>query len=663
MNYDTIFQPLTLRGLTLENRIVMPSMGTLMADADSYVTDKMIDYYAERAKNGVSLILMECSPVLPENTQGFAPGISDDRFIPGLTRLVKAVHEVGGKIGIQVYEPAEGVHNSHADTRHLRITGPVDRCKGRWKALPLEEFPRVAACFGLAARRAEKCGFDAIEIHCGHNYLLHQFLSPHFNQRTDGYGTTFENCMKFPLMCIEQVRKNFPQDKPMFMRIVAHDDYTRNTVGKFNGLTLDDMVEFCRKAGQLGVDVVDVSRGNFGRGNVFEVPAAGIPYAYNLKNAVYLKEHTRMHIMAVGRLGRPELASAALHEGVDLVGWGHAHLADPMIVNKVREGRLEDICYCIGCDQACSEAYHHPEAEHISCMRNPAVGREREFIVTPADPVKTVLIAGGGVGGLECGKRLAKRGHKVVLYEKSPNLGGRFKLAGSPPEKEDFAAAADWMMEQASKAGVKMHINQPVTPKLLAEVRPDHLVIAIGGYTKPLRVPGGENAVSCTDVLSNRKRAFGSCIVVGGGLTGVEVAQYVERMGMEVTILSRSPKIGKGLSHGRVITLGNYLETHPNIHVITSATVEKVEVNQVHVHILEKNTDRKTGQVTVVRNERRIYTADTIIAAPGSGSLDYSELSRAADQLGIPYSVIGDANSPRVAVSAIREAAEVALVI
>ena len=162
------------------------------------------------------------------------------------------------------------------------------------------------------------------------------------------------------------------------MRIVAHDDYTYDAEGNFNGLTIDDMVTFCKKAKELGVDVLDVSRGNFGRGNIYEVPNMGLPFGFNKDNALYLKKHVNMPVMAVGRLGRPELANVALAQGADFVAWGHAHIADPYIVQKCREGRFDDICYCIGCDQACSQAYHIPEARHISCLRNPAVGRERE---------------------------------------------------------------------------------------------------------------------------------------------------------------------------------------------------------------------------------------------------------------------------------------------
>ena len=663
MRYSNIFQPLKIRGFTFENRIVMPSMGTLMASEDSFVTDRMIDYYVERAKGGAGLILMECAPVLPENTPGFEPGISDDKFIPGLTKLVNAVHAVGGKIGVQVFEPAEGSMNGHADPKKLTIRGPVARLGGRWPAVEKEDIPRIVEAFAQAARRAEQCGFDVIEIHCGHNYLLHQFLSPHFNTRTDEFGGSFENCMKFPLMCVEVVRKNFGAEKPMFMRVCAHDDYPSGGAGNFTGLPREDVGEFARRAHALGVDVLDVSRGNFQRGNIYEVPAMGVPYGFNKDNALKLRQMTRMPVMAVGRLGRPELANIVLGEGADLVGWGHAHIADPYIVQKTREDRLDDICYCIGCDQACSQAYHEKDAEHISCMRNPAVGRERELALTPAPERKTVLIAGGGPGGLQSAIILAQRGHRVILCEKSPATGGQFALAGRSPDKEDFLSTVEWMARKVSALGVDVRVNTPVTPQLLEQLRPDHLIIAVGGHARPLPVPGGELAVSCLDVLGNLRRAFGRVVVVGGSFTGIEVAEYVDQRDLPVTIVEMSSKLGAGLSNGRTILLKNYLEEHPRIKYVTNAMVEKLEPGKVYIHILEKKTDRKTGKETIIRDERVALPADTVIAAVGTVPNAYDELSSQATRLGIPYHTIGDAKKPRFAVDAIREATELCVTI
>lgn len=659
MRYSNIFRPFQVRDCVLENRIVMPSMGTLMADENSFVTDRMIDYYVERAKGGPGLILMECAPVLPENTPGFEPGISDDKFIPGLKKLVDAVHAVGGKIGAQLFEPAEGSMNGHTDVKKLKIMGPVERLGGRWPAVSREQIPEIAAAFGRAAARAAECGFDVIEIHCGHNYLLHQFLSPHFNKRTDEYGGSLENCMKFPLLCIEQVRKNFPEEKPMFMRIVAKDDYTYDREGNFDGLTLDDMAEFCKRAHAAGVDVLDVSRGNFQQGNIFEVPAMGVPFGFNKDNALYLKEKTGIPVMAVGRLGRPELANIVLGEGADLVGWGHAHIADPYIVQKTREDRVDDICYCIGCDQACAEAYHHPEMNHISCLRNPSVGLEREMELVPTETPKTVLIAGGGVGGLEAARTLAQRGHRVILCEKEPTTGGQFRLAGMSPDKEDFAATVDWMEHKAAlEPGVEIRVNTPVTPELVEQLHPDHLLIAVGGHARALPIPGGELAVACTDILANRRRAFGKCVIVGGGFTGIEVAEYLDLRELPVTIVEMAPQIGAGLSHGRSILLKKYMEEHPQIQVITNATVEKLEPGKVHLHIVEKKTDRKTKETTVVRDERQVIEADTIVCAVGTVSNPTEDLIAAAERLGISWDVLGDAKQPRFAVDAIREAAE-----
>ena len=660
MECNHIFNPIQIRGTTFENRIIMPSMGTLMTYEDSMVTQRMIDYYVERAKGGAALIFAECAAVWPESTQGFALGISDDKFIPGLTQLVEAIHAVGGKIGIQIFEAAEGVMNGHADTSKLRIMSPIDKFGGKWKAIPAEELPDIAAAFGAAARRAAQCGFDAIEIHCGHNYLLHQFLSPHFNTRTDEYGGSLENCMKFPLMCIAETRKNWPEDKPLFMRIVAQDDYTYDADGNFNGLTIDDMVIFCKKAKELGVDVLDVSRGNFGKGNIFEVPNMGLPFGFNKDNALYLKQQVGMPVMAVGRLGRPELANVALAQGADFVAWGHAHIADPYIVQKCKEGRFDDICYCIGCDQACSQAYHIPDAKHISCLRNPAVGREREFELKMTDNPKTVLIAGGGVGGMEAAATLANRGHKVILCEKGDVLGGQFRLAGMAPDKEDFALTVDYMIRQIKLAGVEIRMNTPVTPALIQEIHPDELIIATGGHSRDLNVPGGSYAINYADILTGNRKPMGKCVIIGGGIISIEVMEHLCFRGFDTTIVGGLSKLGEGLSHGREIYVQNFLEAHPEIKVITNAWVTKLDYNKVYAHIVEKKYNRRTKESTIVREEDIEVYADTIIAAVGSVPHYYDDLVQVAHWQNIPCHIIGDAKKPRFALDAIREAAELA---
>ena len=332
-------------------------------------------------------------------------------------------------------------------------------------------------------------------------------------------------------------------------------------------------------------------------------------------------------------------------------------------MQKTREDRLDDICYCIGCDQACSQAYHEKDAEHISCMRNPAVGRERELALTPAPERKMVLIAGGGPGGLQSAIILAQRGHRVILCEKSPATGGQFALAGRSPDKEDFLSTVEWMARKVSALGVDVRVNTPVTPQLLEQLRPDHLIIAVGGHARPLPVPGGELAVSCLDVLGNLRRAFGRVVVVGGSFTGIEVAEYVDQRDLPVTIVEMSSKLGAGLSNGRTILLKNYLEEHPRIKYVTNAMVEKLEPGKVYIHILEKKTDRKTGKETVIRDERVALPADTVIAAVGTVPNAYDELSSQAARLGIPYHAIGDAKKPRFAVDAIREATELCVTI
>lgn len=387
MAYEKIFTPIKIRGLELDNRIIVPAMGTIMANRDGTVNDNYINYVVERAKNG-ALMFLECCSVYHDAGADFSPHLSGDEYIPGFKKLTDAVHAAGGKVGIQIYIPAEALPNGRYDNRTKKILAPEMLFGGALgdTVVHTEDIPKVVAAFGDAARRANEAGFDAIEIHNGHNYMLHQFLSPHFNHRDDGYGGSVENCRKLPLEVVAAVRANWPEEKPLFLRVSAGDDelYDAKT-GKFDGLTLDDVAEFVRQAHELGVDVCDVSRGNFQSDvGMWEGPNLFLKPGFNLERALYIKEKAGIPVVAVGRFTKPEVTEKALEAGADFVAWGKAHLADPEILKKTREGRVQDIRYCLGCDQACIQAYDetYPKTTkqlHISCMRNPTIGFEAEL--------------------------------------------------------------------------------------------------------------------------------------------------------------------------------------------------------------------------------------------------------------------------------------------
>lgn len=673
MAYEKIFSPIKLRGLELDNRIIIPAMGTIMANRDGTVNDNYINYVVERTKNG-ALMFLECCSVYPDAGADFSPHLSDDEYIPGFKKLTDAVHAAGGKVGVQIYIPAEALPNGRYDNRTRRILAPELLFHGALgdTVVHTEDIPKVVAAFGDAARRADEAGFDAIEIHNGHNYMLHQFLSPHFNHRDDGYGGSVENCRKLPLEVVAAVRANWPEEKPLFLRVSAGDDelYDAKT-GEFDGLTLDDVVEFVRQAHALGVDVCDVSRGNFQSDvGMWEGPNLFLKPGFNLDRALYIKEKTGVPVVAVGRFTSPEVTEQALEAGADFVAWGKAHLADPEILKKTREGRTADIRFCLGCDQACIQAYDetYPKTtrqQHISCMRNPAIGFEEQQRLVPTKEPKKVLVVGGGVAGLEASRVLALRGHQVVLVEKSDTLGGQFNIAAIPPMKQQFKSAAEQMARWAEEAGVEIHLNTPFHEDVVAELQPDVIVNAIGSTQKVCTVPGGKGvAVSVTDALTGNVPVQGKVVIIGGGSTGAETAMWAfEQPGVtSVTGVDQSAVFGHFESKGRGQGFRLWVRgrdainstPHP-IQMVTNTTVERIEPGKIVGHTIVRKWNRKTKQTEVLKDETVEIPADTIIFAGGAEPNNAAALYAAAYKYNIPCIAIGSAVADRDAVAAIHE--------
>ena len=675
MAYEKLFAPIKIRGLEFDSRLIMTAMGSLMAPEHGDVNDRVINYLTERAKNG-GFVFTECCSVYPGVAQDFALHISDDHYIEGLKKLTDSVHAAGGKIGVQIYHPAEALTNSHYDSRKVRMMAPDTLFGIPGTRVETEEIPYIIECFGEAARRATEAGFDAIEIHNGHNYILHQFLSPHFNHRDDGWGGSVENCRKMPLAVIEAVRKNMGEHMPLFLRVSAGDDELYDKNGNFDGLTLDDMIVFLNEAKARGVDVVDVSIGNFQSDiGLWECPNLGIPHAFNTERPFIIKEKVGLPIVAVGRLGTPDLAEKYLEQGADFIAWGHAHIADPEIVKKTREGRVDEIRYCIGCDEGCNQAYNDPTLPHVSCMRNPAAGREGDMKIIPAAEPKKVLVAGGGVAGLEAARVLAERGHKVVLVDAADKLGGNFNLAAVAPMKQDFALAVKQMIDWAAKAGVEFKLNTVVTKEVIEEIKPDYVVNAIGASYAPCTIPGAEHAISAAAAMANPELLKGNVVVIGGGCVGMEVAMTAADMMVEgkgvasVTGIEKKAKYAADgatqvPSYGRaqvwrMWTAGKTMVhnvPHP-VKQLANTTVEEIKEGAVVAHTVVKRRDRATKQMVTVKDEVFEVAADTIVYATGMAQNDSSAIVAACEELGIPCEAIGSAKKLGHGVPAILDGA------
>ena len=642
MAFENLFSPIKIRGLELKNRVVFPAMGTKMATEDGYVTKQLIDYHAARALGGSGLNFTEvCGVHGPSNPVKFL-AIHEDKYIPGLKALTDAIHAAGGKAGVQLWQGGMAA----ATYQQEGIIIPSDiKVPGSDHVIPgasIETIKEVVQSFGKAARRAVEAGFDCLEFHAGHNYSPHAFLSPAFNKRTDEYGGSLENRARYLLECIRAIRENIPEDMPLFMRIVAHDDYLED------GLTIEEMIKFCNMAKDAGVDVLNVSRGNFSSAAIkYEVPPVDLPRGFNVSNAERIKKETGMLTIAVGRINDPKQADEIIATGkADMVVIGRGQLADPEFCNKAKEGRVDDIIRCVGCNQGCFDGFVSPDMPHITCLRNPALGREDEYSIVKTDNPKKVLIAGGGVAGLESALTLKRRGHNPILCEASDSLGGQFKLAGIAPRKGELKDAAIAMGEMVKRENIEIRLSTPVTPEIINEINPDEVIIAIGAEPIKPNIPGIDlpHVTNSHDILAGHSSAKGNIVVIGGGLVGLEVAEYLADENNSITVVEMLDEVAKDLGQLRKICVMESIYG-AGIKTITNAKCVEIKENAV---VVEK--DNKLEEIP----------CDSVVIAVGARSRVSDELSTYCKENNIPFHIIGDDVRARRALNAIAEAAEVA---
>lgn len=640
--YKKLFEPIKIRGMELKNRIVLPAMGTKFSGKTSYVTDQLIDYHLARVNGGSGLNIVEVSSVhTPSAPRGFL-SLSEDEYLPGMKRLVDAIHEAGGKAGIQLWQGSICVGMD----KTAQILVASDMPVGPGMTLPAitaEQIGEIVECYGRAAGRAREAGFDCVEFHCAHNYLPHSFLSGGINRRTDEYGGSLNNRARFPLAALRAIRANISDAMALFMRVDAHDDYLAG------GLTIEEVIAFCKMAGEAGVDVLDVSRGNvISAGNKFEVPPIDLPRGFNIDNAARIRKETGMLTVGVGRLNEPELAEQILEaDKVDLVVMGRAQLADPEFINKVRAGRTADIDYCVGCDQGCLDGFADLDCPHITCLRNPAVGREKECAIVKTDQPQTVLIAGGGIAGLEAAIVLKQRGHRPILCEAAGQLGGQFLTAGMAPRKEEMKQAMEAMGAKAARLGVDIRMNTQVTSGTVAEIKPHTVFNAIGAEPMIPDIPGVllPFVMNSHDVLNGKAAPAGKVAVIGGGMVGMEAAEYLAEKGCQVTVLEMLPEFCADMGSARKTCVTESVYAR-GIVPVTEVTVTAVEAGKV--------IGRKGGETVE-------YPCDYAVLAIGSKSRCGKELEDAAYENGCGYMVIGDAGMARRALNATREAMDAAL--
>lgn len=538
MKFEAMFQPIQIGPMTVANRFVMSPMGNNFANTDGTMSERSASYYGARAKGGFGLITFEATVVYKEAKGGpRKPCLYDDSTVSSFQAAIAACHQAGAKVSIQLQHAGpEG--NTKITGYPLKAASAIPASCGREtpEAITKEELYRLIECYGDAAVRAKKAGADAVEIHCAHGYLVSTFISARTNKRVDEFGGSFENRMRLPKLIIENIRKKAGDSLAILCRINATDDVE-------GGQTAQDaaaVASYLEK--ECGVDGLHLSRAVHLHDECMWAPSL-IHGGFSADYVTEIKRAVSVPIITVGRYTEPQYAELMIAEGrADLVAFGRQSIADPEMPNKAKAGRLDLMNPCIGCLQGCVPNMF--KGEPITCLVNPLAGREADF--KPAQTKKNVMVIGGGPGGLYAAFTAAQRGHAVTLYEKGDILGGNMRLAAYPPGKGDITNMVRSYIAKCEEYGVKMVMHTEVTPAMVAEAKPDAVIVATGSNPLVLPIPGinDTGVIHAGDLLDGKASVGKKVLVVGGGMVGCEVADFLGELGHEVSVIELRDQLG-----------------------------------------------------------------------------------------------------------------------
>jgi 2,4-dienoyl-CoA reductase-like NADH-dependent reductase (Old Yellow Enzyme family)/thioredoxin reductase len=635
LNY--LFSEYKIGSLNLKNRVVLPAMGTLYPDRGGLVSEKLIAYHVARAAGGCGMNIVEITAVHPTSKAPRNLAIYDDSFIPGLTRLADAIKAAGGRAAIQLWHAGRQTYSRWTGGSLVAPSPiPCPRCKDMPVELTREKIGILVEAYGDAAWRAKEAGFEAVEVHGAHGYLIAQFMSAYSNKRTDEYGGSLANRARFALAIVNSIRKKVGAEFPVVYRLSADEHVP-------GGLKIEDTAIIVKMLEEAGIDAIHVSAGVYESLQTI-IPPLDLPVGMNMENVAVVKSLVKIPVIAAIRINDPVYADRIIAEGkADFIAVGRGQLADPDFCNKAKAGDFEEIIKCIGCNQGCADRLF-VEGKPISCLRNPSTGREAEYTIKPTLQKKRVLVVGGGPAGLETASVLKKRGHDVILIEKTSRLGGQFFLAGAAPRKKEMADAALQMGRIAGRLGVDIRLNTPLTMELVADVRPDEIVVATGSRSLVLDIEGCKSPHVATghEVLEGLKSTGKNVAVIGGGLIGMEVAELLCSKGKKVTIIEMLDEIANGLGSTRKKLAMKFIEEN-SVRVFVQAKCLKIKENSV---VVEQN-----------RETREIRDIDSVVIAVGVQP--DCTVEALLKEKGYSCRVIGDAVKARKALEAIWDGAEI----
>ncbi len=654
---DPLFDPITINGLSLNNRIYLPAMHLGMA-ADFEVTDAIIEFYALRARGGAGLICAGYATVdeLSGNSQNI--GAHDDCFIPGLRRLAEAIHADGSRACLQINHA--GRYNFSFFLNGKQPVAPsavASRMTGETpKEMSPDEIRETIRAFADAAARVKAAGFDAVEVLSGTGYLISEFLSPLTNQRTDAYGGKFQNRMRFGLEVVEAVRQAVGRDFPLIVRMNGNDFMP-------GGNSRQELQEYAKALADGSADALCINVG-WHEARVPQIVSC-VPRGAFAYLARGIRENVDVPIIASHRINDPETARDLIQNGMcDMVAMGRALIADPLLPEKARQGREKDIVHCIGCAQGCFDSLF--KLRHVECLCNPLAGHETRIRVTRAPVSRRVMVIGGGPAGMSAAVAAHDRGHRVSLHEAGDRPGGQLFLAAAPPGREEFAGLAKDLARQIEVRGIPVRLNQSVDIDRILSEKPDHVILATGARPRTPDIPGMTlpHVVQAWDVLENKVPTGPRVAILGGGAVGVETALFLAEKGTlsadmvkfllvnraepfetlyematrgtkRIVLIEMQDKIGqdigKSTKWGMMQDLGRFgIRTLADTRVVR-ITDQGLEVDQ-------------NGTVQSI-------PADTVVIA--AGSVSHNPLAPVLEAAGLSFAVVGDALLPATAMAAI----------